>query len=375
MLRVRKSRIAIRVAELPKIVAQRLQRKPGNPVHPDSDLITAFVENALPPRDRNQILAHLSDCADCREIVSFALPEHSEAVPRAALPAGSPWLSWPVLRWGAVAACVGVVAAAVMLRHESPKSQEIAAQAPQVQTLDQKVPPSLAEPQPQTANQVAAQSSGVTRDRLSAAPSAGLHKKTAAATNDAVSTVAGELHSSVPESSAAAEAAPATPAASMDELVPGRAKDVPLESQAASAPAGAGARMQAQAKMSIPALAMNKAAYATLVPRWTLTAEGTLERSLDSGTTWEVVALPGPATLRALAANGLDIWVGGSNGVLYHSADAGQHWTPVHPIVNGELLSADIIGVEFPDLQHGTLTTSAKETWTTSDAGQSWLKK
>jgi hypothetical protein len=362
------------MAELPKIVTQRLQTKPTDPVHPDPDLITAFVENALAPRDRNQILAHLSHCADCREIISFSLPEHSEAVSRAARPAGSLWRSWPVLRWGALAACVVIVGAAVMLRHESPKSQEIAAQAPQVQALDEKVAPSPAPPELQGADQVAGQSSGATREVLSAPPSARLRKKIAAATNEPPSKDAG---STVAEGSAPREAAPAAPSASMDELVPGRAKDVPLESREANATAGASTRMQAQAKMSAPAAAMSQAAYpsATLVPRWTLTAEGTLERSLDSGTTWEVVAIPGPATLRALAANGLDIWVGGANGALYHSSDAGQHWTPVHPIINGEILSADIIGVEFTDLRHGALTTSAKETWTTSDAGQTWQKK
>jgi photosystem II stability/assembly factor-like uncharacterized protein len=76
-----------------------------------------------------------------------------------------------------------------------------------------------------------------------------------------------------------------------------------------------------------------------------------------------------------LAANGLDIWVGGTKGALYHSSDAGQHWMQVRPFANGEVLTADIIGVEFTDPQHGTLTTSAKESWVTDDAGQSWQKK
>jgi hypothetical protein len=366
------------MAELPKIVMQRLQTRPGDPVHPDPDLITAFVENALPTRDRNQILAHLSDCADCREIISFSLPEHSAAVSRTVRSAGSLWLSFPVLRWGALAACAVIVGAAVMLRHESPKSQEIAAQPPQVQTLNEKVPQSPAPPQSQAANQVASDLSRAMRVAHSAPPLAGLKKKATPTAKEELSADVKESRPRVAQSSATVEAAPAAPSASMDELVPGRAKDVPQESREANATAGASARMQAQSKMSAPAAAaMSKAAYPStpLVPRWTLTAEGTLERSLDSGTTWEAIAIPGPGTLRALAANGLDIWVGGSNGALYHSADAGQHWTPVHPIVNGELLSADIIGVEFTDLQHGTLTTSAKETWTTSDAGETWQKK
>lgn len=366
------------MAELPKIVTQRLQSKPGDSVHPDPDLITAFVENALPPRDRSQVLAHLSRCADCREIISFSLPEHSEAASKAVRPAGSVWLSFPVLRWSALAACLVIVGAAVMLRHQAPKSQETTAQAPQVQKLDEKVPAFPAQPESQGRNQLAYQPSGANRDKLAAVPSARVAKKTAPApTIGGPSTVAGEISPSVAQSSAAADAAPAAPTASVDELVPGRAKDVPMESREATASAGAGARMQAQAKMSMSAVAMNKAAFASakLVPRWTLTADGTLERSLDSGTTWEAISVPGPGTLRALAANGLDIWVGGSNGALYHSSDAGQHWTRVQPIVNGELLSADIIGVEFTDLQHGTFTTSAKESWATSDAGQTWQKK
>jgi photosystem II stability/assembly factor-like uncharacterized protein len=67
--------------------------------------------------------------------------------------------------------------------------------------------------------------------------------------------------------------------------------------------------------------------------------------------------------------------VGGSGGTLFHSSDAGQHWTQVQPVVNGGALTADIIGVEFTDLLHGTVTTSSKETWITDDAGQNWRKK
>jgi Putative zinc-finger/Photosynthesis system II assembly factor YCF48 len=366
--------------ELPKIVTQRLQTKAQNEAlaHPDPDLISAFVENSLPQPDRNQLLEHLARCSDCREVVLFALPEHSETTPSVARPSRSPWLSWPVLRWGALAACVVVVGAAVMLRHESRSTpQEISfGQAPETRTMNEKAPPQQVQATDQAANQP-----GGTRDKLSA-PAARLHVKKAPAAPTSLDTELAGARPSVAQAnstdaSTASEAAASPPTAAIDELAPGRAKDVPLESRAANATAGTAARMQAKPTMSMSAVAINKAAYpsATLVPRWTLTSDGTLQRSLDSGTTWETVSVPSQATLRALAANGLDIWVGGSNGALYHSSDAGQHWTQVSPIANGEILSADIIGVEFTDLQHGTLTTSAKETWITADAGQSWLKK
>ena len=112
-----------------------------------------------------------------------------------------------------------------------------------------------------------------------------------------------------------------------------------------------------------------------LAPRWTLSSDGTLQRSLDSGGTWQTIRVSNNTIFRALAANGLDIWVGGSAGALFHSSDAGRHWTQVRPVANGETLSDDIIGVEFTDLVHGKLTTSNAETWTTADAGQTWERQ
>jgi photosystem II stability/assembly factor-like uncharacterized protein len=109
-----------------------------------------------------------------------------------------------------------------------------------------------------------------------------------------------------------------------------------------------------------------------LTPRWTLSSDGTLQRSLDSGRSWQTIPVSGKTIFQALAADGLEIWVGGSAGALFHSSDAGQRWIQVRPVANGEELGDDIIGVEFADPLHGKLTTSNAETWTTADAGQTW---
>jgi photosystem II stability/assembly factor-like uncharacterized protein len=106
-----------------------------------------------------------------------------------------------------------------------------------------------------------------------------------------------------------------------------------------------------------------------------LSSDGTLQRSLDSGRTWQSIPVSSKTIFRALAANGLDIWVGGSGGALFHSSDAGQQWKQVRPAANGETLADDIIGVEFTDLLHGKLTTSSEEVWVTADAGQTWQKQ
>ena len=120
--------------QLPKIVQQRLQGPAQPGVHPDPDLLTAFAEKSLNDRERAHVLQHLVECADCREVLSLATPEIEPAL--APGPERSNWLSWPVLRWGALAACVVVVSAAVTLHYEHQES---------VRSVAEKVPAAPAE--------------------------------------------------------------------------------------------------------------------------------------------------------------------------------------------------------------------------------------
>jgi hypothetical protein len=86
------------------------------------------------------------------------------------------------------------------------------------------------------------------------------------------------------------------------------------------------------------------------------------------------LSTPNPV-FRALAATGSEVWAGGSDAVLYHSLDAGAHWTRVLPSSPGTALTGDITAVDFSDLQHGRITTSTAEVWTTADDGQTWQKQ
>jgi len=146
------------------------------------------------------------------------------------------------------------------------------------------------------------------------------------------------------------------------------------------------------------------------MPRWNIGSTGSLQRSLDQGKTWQDVeirasiapesSLTGfvimpetplakadnadkkdskqPAAsvvFRAVSAFGFEVWAAGSNGVLYHSTDAGQHWTRVAPSFGGASLTGDIVSVEFSETQHGKITTSTGEVWVTSDNGQNWQRQ
>ena len=134
--------------QLPKIVQRRLQGTPNPDVHPDPDLLTAFVEKSLSDGERSQVLRHLAECADCRDVISLALPELEAA--RSPELQRSRWLSWPVLRWGALTACIVVVSAAVTFRHDrrsanEPFSAEKVPAAPATSTFSGSVPKPPAE--------------------------------------------------------------------------------------------------------------------------------------------------------------------------------------------------------------------------------------
>jgi hypothetical protein len=139
-------------------------------------------------------------------------------------------------------------------------------------------------------------------------------------------------------------------------------------------------------------------------PRWSISADGGLQRSFDDGKSWQdvnvnsglvsgrskaasnagnpseqdslmkkkVEAQPSPSLVfRAVSAQGAEVWAGGSAAMLYHSADYGAHWTRVLPF-SSAALTGDITSIEFSDPQHGRIVTSAGEVWITADDGQSW---
>src|SRR5580765_5179407 len=121
--------------DLPKLVRDRLAA-PAPSDHPDADLLTAFSENALGPRERAEIVRHLAVCSFCREVNSLAQPEEEKAfavavgmssAPPPAL-ARAPRRSFN-LRWGALGAVAVIVAAATWSLR--PSHQEVSALPPQ----------------------------------------------------------------------------------------------------------------------------------------------------------------------------------------------------------------------------------------------------
>jgi len=405
------------MAELPEIVRQRLAQQAGGG-HPDPDLLAAFAEGSLLARERTQVLAHLGVCAACRQVVWLALPQ-TPAPQAASAPATSSWLRWPVLRWGAAAAAVVIVATAVMLRmpqRKSPGFDERGIAPKQELSVPASAPPEteaktgeLAAPQPEKKAAAAARADRdkdkeAARHKLAAKSEAGIQagavqaeayqaaeqlaRKPAPpaiqvsggqqAALDQLQQQRGQATQEFRQQSvtAAGQAAPPDLQA-QNQIVAQQARPAP---QAAPPPQARdkvvfGARAEQQRAMPAKdsaAMLHTQLRRTAVAPRWRVSSAGNLERSADSGATWHMVTVGQPANFRAVSAVGDDVWAAGAAGALFHSSDGGQTWTRVFPRSGEIALTSDIVRVEFTGALHGVLITASGETWATSDGGRTW---
>jgi len=409
--------------QLPKIVQRGLRETAKPAVHPDPDLLTAFAEKSLNDRERSHVLQHLAECADCRDVVSLAMPENvTEPLPSRER---SSWLTWPMLRWGALAACVVVVGAAVTLHYDGWQAERPVAgksDAAPTGVLENNAPK---QPGPELAAKIGPPSPVVPERDLAGAAGNFARQTQKKSLNSAVvpggiAFSTGSARDASANQPAAPAPAPAAKPAEPEQLAKTRndeldyaarvtnqavtveggavspmeqkaasselkAKDesnkneLHKEAQAAGAVAGA---MQDRKAGSLSAVtqtvevtssaAAKRARVKANSPRWTISPEGNVQRSFDSGKNWQTIPVASGVVFRVLSANDSDIWAGGAAGALYHSYDGGGHWIQIKAAADGKFLTSDIIRLEFSDASHGSLTTSDHEIWITADAGETW---
>ncbi len=401
--------------QLPEFARDRLRRQaPGE--HPDADLLTAFAEHALTAAERDRMLSHLAACAACREVVSLAAAEEEQApvsLVAAAEPAASGWLRWTVLRWGALAAAVVIVFAAVLQLpyfRSTPAGIEVSAPAPPeaAESGVTKAEARAAQPAPEAADKRARAQASSRASRLEDKKAAAKNAPEAVAAN----TVKLLAPTAAPPPRVKAEAqpapnlafqaaelprptAPATAtvhggvvggvAAGVAPPPPQQAETVRVKAsvsdvlevappgaqpqQARSADAAKSMMVRKQ-KAEPPRLTVIQAGVSPM--RWRVADDGSLEHLTQTG--WERAPMAAGVTFRAVSVVGFEVWAGGSAGALYHSLDMGQTWTKVAVRAGDSKLSGDILRVEFTDALHGKLATSTGERWTTSDGGLTWSK-
>ena len=385
---------------VPKIVQARM--RDVRPVmtlesqgHPDADLLTAFAERSLAESERAHVLDHLAQCGDCREVIALALPE-SDVIPVVSTaPERGGWLNWPAFRWGMVAAGILLVASAGVMEYRQRQRTS------QGEALVSKVP-SLngtsagAEKSAPPAEPVAVPVPGVRSDRVEKRKD--LQKKVAVATPTSSSKA--RQQPGLPASSKVVEVQPDAGLAGALDSAPNAREEVFQNPAASQNPTVDTSDVVGKAKDPVPVAAAadpelvspNVALQLTpslvnATARWTISPYGVLQRSFDSGQSWEDVSVGAASAVgqarrdvspvfHAVTAAGSEVWAGGNAATLYHSIDYGNQWARVLPSeAGGAVLTGDIRRIEFADPQHGQIVTSSGETWITADDGESWRRQ
>lgn len=388
------------MAELPKSVVERMKAQAAPQEHPDADLLGAFSEQALTGRERESVLAHLAVCAACREAVALAAPPLVAVQPGPVL---VPWYRRPqIFAWAGSAATLALVAALVVNYGRSPRYSPAVTDTAPAKTAGRQP----AEDKPATPAETQATNGTLAKLRRDQAvpqtkalakaapePKKKLEEERPRREMDAVTASAGApaaaqtpakdqkkleggplpdqysaMKQAAPAPAPAARTAPAGPAANVvsDGAQLSAAETVSVENAAAAKGAGTsgaaigGVMYQSRAKAAMAPVA-----------RWSITDKGKLQRSLDSGRTWQS-ALANESTLfRALAVVGQRVWAGGVAATLFHSPDGGATWTK--QTLPGA--SGDIVSLQFTDALHGSAHTADGNAWSTTDGGQHWARQ
>ncbi|MGA2019472.1 MAG: YCF48-related protein [Candidatus Sulfotelmatobacter sp.] len=361
------------------------------------------------------------------------------AMPVSASTARIGWLRWPAIRWGALAAGILAVASIGMVEysHRNQHQQKIVASnqmqgSAAVPAFDRApVTPQAAVPQTEMGKKTLAVS------RILAAHKAAPEARPARPAAGSAGGIGGGVFAGDGSGSGAgggvAGAVNTESATISQNLVAQNQTGVPLQGRKAvdldvvkakdPVPGQAAASAAPVPQLASPGpLQTSASLMVRALPRWTVSSSGVLQRSFDGGNTWEnvnpalnaglisgrvamssapradapgfdqagqsqakqsqakqdrkVIATPNPAPVfHAVAVSGLEVWAGGSDGALYHTSDGGNRWIRVIPSTTAMVLTGDVISIQFSDTQHGKISTSTAEIWTTSDAGQTWQKQ
>jgi len=192
-------------------------------LHPDTEMLNAFMEKALAEHERGQILSHLAGCSRCRQVIYLAQEAAAEMEPAVAAPAARPaarpnsWFrSWQ-FAWVPAAALAAVVALAFFIHvRRAEVGSELARITPQAVPQSEVVtsaPPTLiqAAPPPTFAVQV----QPAPRNLTATSPSAESRQPTHSAGQSSVAEV------SVPTNASSEDAALAAGAPGSTYSAPG----------------------------------------------------------------------------------------------------------------------------------------------------------
>ena len=413
---------------LPQSARNRLAaQQQAASTHPDADMLNAFMEDALTPGERSSVLDHLARCATCREVVTISgsLPDEATLVPAPAAPVRKRLWNWGTVRWAAPAVAVVVIGAAVLLRLGTgnverlptrPVHEEIQQKPPAIEERETLRDASPQKPAPPSKKEGALNAGRVenkvkpdSRDYDDFAKQreslAGKDERKNAASTDQIAPMGGALASqsrvlvdklepSAKPAQTRAETAAAPPpqparqaqelssseTIKVDSAAVATTNEVVADSKETDRRKSVVARAAAPSPCSdgtFPAgNASNSYRYEQsistpkIVVGWRV-SQGRLMKTYDRNA-WNNVVFPEASEITTYSAVGPHVWAGGKKGQLYHSIDSGETWSRV--LLGTPASQEDIRGIEFKDINSGTITTATGTTWKTTDAGRTWLR-
>ncbi len=341
----------------------------------------------------------------------------------------SPKLAWPSLRWAALAAGVAL-AASVLLLHPGrrnqamlPTANEVAPTvlpAPSSQIASSPAPSSSAgqasiSPNAASVNSDSSKTTAQSRPpmKLKAAPPLPVQSGMLLAYNNKSSSLGGKRRAAASPAASSFRAGDSAPRSSTGTVeVPAATEAVRVEPSpqptlmarneipsikkakpplqdgqgnelqnvpTARGGASAGASAMVQGRNALYAAKMAPSAAQALAPNLTWTIkDGVLQRSLDSGQSWQS-ALHTDHPLLCYAHREADVWAGGQAGLLFHSTDNGLTWLRVQPSSKAQGLTSDITRIDIRGQLPGPVTivvsTDGNDVWTSADGGKTWDKK
>jgi hypothetical protein len=360
--------------------------------HPDADQIGAFVEQALPAHEREQMLDHLAVCAECRSIVALSLPEIEEPARPIPVLARRPWWAGWAIAWP-VAGAVAALALVFFYVHRGPLAPNA---PPQQQVAESHVPeapsssPPVAAPSAKPALQASAAQkddkslAASTRDAKVAAKRSGETANAAQAVGRTVLTGrdAAELIKLAPQPPQAGIALKDNrPSAAFANSANNNANDV-----VAGVSTGASANDEGKLQPTAPTDS------AAMAPRFAAAAPGTTVPPAINNNTVTVVAnevapmqtisvdaasaelalepvqteaavlkhpLPSRLPVLSIAAQGRYMVAIDTRSAVFMSNDSGKHWKAIHAKWQGRAIKAALVELPTGSETNLSLNTTA----------------
>jgi hypothetical protein len=307
--------------------------------HPDANVLTAFAEDALLPRERASVLAHAAHCAECREVLSLAAGPQAVMSPEVS----TKWTGWYIVGPLLAAAALIAVVSSLVLRHG-------ATNPPQNITVANNAKGNASPPvQPTTSSPSPDKAASSHKERPQE-----LRKETAPIVPSNTIVMRPEHAPKPREGDMQAARVPAAKLASPSPRV---ALQTPAQASAFANTVTA----HALASASADSIAR---------PHWRINEQGQPERAFGNGA-WKPVLPGGSAKMRSLAVFEGEVWVGGEKSQLFRSIDNGTSWRVI-ALPEKEGADHTIVHIRFSSSQEVTIEAADGTAWATTDGGATW---